>query len=265
MRLHALQTAVLFCASGAAAAAPSFSCDKASQPVEHMICADTQLAELDQQLADTYAALQAQPSTDAKRLRKEEDSWLSSVRNRCADRACVDAAYRQRIASLRQQSQQQASPAAYAETRPFPISEASWSAISATIGKACQFRMDLQEPRLPSFELDPAMRLPVMMKDSAVVVRRHGKERVAVLLKLGQETRCTVADAVALPSTDQAATLLSCGIFDLQSYGVGIRIRQQPGKTYYWEVTSDFHLVRQPLETLGATRSIRCSEPEFGE
>ncbi|MDP2832525.1 MAG: lysozyme inhibitor LprI family protein [Pseudomonadota bacterium] len=79
--------------------AASFDCGKAGTKVEKLICADDELSKLDEVLATAYA--DALKSPDPASLKTEQKAWLK-VRNRCADVACIQAAYRQRTEALSQ-------------------------------------------------------------------------------------------------------------------------------------------------------------------
>ncbi|HJR22491.1 MAG TPA: lysozyme inhibitor LprI family protein [Dongiaceae bacterium] len=96
-----------------AAADPSFDCAAAAAlPVEALICADTGLAELDRQLADSYHALLATRVGEAQLLlREEQRAWAERRATSCGvegDPAieegdatgCLIALYRARIAEL---------------------------------------------------------------------------------------------------------------------------------------------------------------------
>lgn len=88
-----------------AAEGPSFACDKvASGSIEEMICTDAGLSALDRQLAEIYAAAQAQATNEHPPvLKAEQRGWIKG-RNECwkADdaRACVEMEYTRRIAEL---------------------------------------------------------------------------------------------------------------------------------------------------------------------
>src|SRR4249920_3222457 len=80
------------------ARAATFDCDKASTFVEKVICSDTRLTNLDDQLGRQYKdALAASSNSGA--LKAEQRAWLSS-RNQCKDSDCVIKAYEARISSL---------------------------------------------------------------------------------------------------------------------------------------------------------------------
>jgi serine/threonine protein kinase len=81
---------------------PSFDCAKASSPVEHTICADPVLAELDVALAARYR--QALGSTSNKEaLRSRQRQWLKQ-REQCADASdifqCIQRHYRERLSQF---------------------------------------------------------------------------------------------------------------------------------------------------------------------
>lgn len=74
-------------------------CAKASSDVENMICEYADLEWLDHILSDTYTAvLNSVPNKHAVKL--DQKKWLKTVRDRCNDTDCIDAAYENRIADL---------------------------------------------------------------------------------------------------------------------------------------------------------------------
>lgn len=78
---------------------PSFDCAKASARVEHMICSSEELAAQDQVMVVAYKTALAS-STDKAKLKQAQVTWMTQVRNACADAACVLAAYNARDAQL---------------------------------------------------------------------------------------------------------------------------------------------------------------------
>jgi WD40 repeat protein/uncharacterized protein YecT (DUF1311 family) len=83
---------------------PSFDCARASTAVETMICNDAELATLDIDLTRAYRAARMTLEDPARRLlTKEQNGWIRA-RAACARsqavRACVEAAYRQRLTIL---------------------------------------------------------------------------------------------------------------------------------------------------------------------
>ena len=79
--------------------AASFDCDKAASPVEKMICSDSQLSELDSQLAGTYSTARTR-AADSDQLKHDQREWLKSIRKECQDVACFKDAYTARISAL---------------------------------------------------------------------------------------------------------------------------------------------------------------------
>ena len=80
------------------ARAATFDCDKASTFVEKVICSDTRLTNLDDQLGRQYKdALAASSNSGA--LKAEQKAWLSS-RDQCKDSDCIMKAYDDRISIL---------------------------------------------------------------------------------------------------------------------------------------------------------------------
>ena len=96
---------------------PTFDCAKAQGEVEHMVCSDPALAELDRRLDQVYQAAAAKATGKlAARLRAEQRGWVKG-RNDCwkakgretwltatwtvdTVQACVDAQYRLRTSEL---------------------------------------------------------------------------------------------------------------------------------------------------------------------
>lgn len=97
VRIHA-GALLIALAAAASAHGASFNCQAAHSPVEHRICDDAALSQLDTQLNDAYHAALAQ-AADAGTLAREQRAWLAT-RNRCADAACLDQAYHARLAAL---------------------------------------------------------------------------------------------------------------------------------------------------------------------
>lgn len=84
------------------AKAQSFDCREAEKPDELVICQQRDIAALDLQLTGLYSTLlRWLPSSEAKKFRQEQRSWLVS-RHRCGDDAqCVRVHYESRILALR--------------------------------------------------------------------------------------------------------------------------------------------------------------------
>jgi uncharacterized protein len=75
--------------------AASFDCAKAGTKVEKLICSTPSLSKLDSDLADIYKdALRKEPAT-----RQEQVSWIKD-RNKCADAACLETSYKERMDEL---------------------------------------------------------------------------------------------------------------------------------------------------------------------
>ncbi|HEY6816425.1 MAG TPA: lysozyme inhibitor LprI family protein [Croceibacterium sp.] len=89
----------------AAAAAPSFDCAKAHSAVEHAICADAALAELDREEARIYRLARAAPEANRDALRDRQRRFLAE-RDSCPESIvplaeCLRTAYLGDIAELR--------------------------------------------------------------------------------------------------------------------------------------------------------------------
>jgi uncharacterized protein len=81
-------------------AQPSFDCSKATQSVERLICASPELSGLDEMLGRSYAVAVDKLGAAGACLRIDQTRWLRSVRNACADDACLQRAYRLRLGEL---------------------------------------------------------------------------------------------------------------------------------------------------------------------
>lgn len=81
-------------------AKPSFDCRKASSSVERSICASPSLAESDSQLAQAFAATTSR-TADKVGLRKDQNKWRTTVRDKCRSDECIANAYRERTRALR--------------------------------------------------------------------------------------------------------------------------------------------------------------------
>ncbi len=83
-------------------AGPSFDCSKATAVVPVLICADAMLIGLDRDMAARYAAWRTAHPADADAV-TQQNAWVAR-RDACASasdrRACVTAAYQQRITAL---------------------------------------------------------------------------------------------------------------------------------------------------------------------
>jgi uncharacterized protein len=80
------------------AQAATFDCNKASNFVEKVICSDSRLTSMDDQLGRLYKDALATAS-DYEALKTEQKDWLSS-RNQCKDSDCIMRAYSDRISAL---------------------------------------------------------------------------------------------------------------------------------------------------------------------
>jgi len=77
----------------------SFDCGKASKKVEKMICSDTALSLLDEQLGEAYQeALASSPKPAI--VKAEQKTWIHTERNLCQNAGCLQLTYRQRIFAL---------------------------------------------------------------------------------------------------------------------------------------------------------------------
>jgi len=78
---------------------PSFDCVNASSAVEQMICAAPELARLDKQTAEAFGVVRSR-SMDPGEVTANQGRWRRTVRDICADAACIEQAYQARLAEL---------------------------------------------------------------------------------------------------------------------------------------------------------------------
>lgn len=83
---------------GCPAQAASFDCAKAQSFIEQMICNNSKLSKLDEDLSANYK-IALQDKSNAKALKKEQLAWLNEV-NACPDAECVSSNYAGRIVML---------------------------------------------------------------------------------------------------------------------------------------------------------------------
>jgi len=82
-----------------AAQAASFDCGKAGTKVERLICADSAISRLDDELAKIYGgALKLSP--DKNQLMQEQREWLKARNRKCSDERCLVISYQERIKEL---------------------------------------------------------------------------------------------------------------------------------------------------------------------
>jgi uncharacterized protein len=80
------------------AQAVMFDCKKGSSFVEKVICSDSRLSSMDDQVGRLYKEALAK-SSDDDAVRDEQKAWLKS-RNQCKDSDCIMKAYTDRISAL---------------------------------------------------------------------------------------------------------------------------------------------------------------------
>lgn len=89
-------------ASSVPASAASFDCNRARLPDEKAICASRQLSELDVEMSVRYQMLMGLVAMGTRGdMGEEQQSWLSARKKCGAKQACLLAAYRQRIQTLK--------------------------------------------------------------------------------------------------------------------------------------------------------------------
>jgi len=95
----AIPIAVLLCFYVPAIHAATFDCSKSLTQPERLICTDEMLSKADDHLATVYKQALRHSSTPEV-LRNQQRNWLTKVRNRCDDKACLKIAYNTRIQTL---------------------------------------------------------------------------------------------------------------------------------------------------------------------
>lgn len=90
----------LFCVASLASAA-SFDCTKAVADVEKLICSNSGILELDDQVnIDYHKALDEVNGELRSNLINQQKHWLKFMRNRCKDVLCIKQAYQSQIAGF---------------------------------------------------------------------------------------------------------------------------------------------------------------------
>lgn len=116
MRPVAIAALLLTTTTPALADGPSFDCDKAAAPAEHLICGDSELVRLDALLGETYGKRRAAlAAAERKALLDQQRDWLKNRLQRCGIAAqggepeeqqrwawapCLAERYRERLAAL---------------------------------------------------------------------------------------------------------------------------------------------------------------------
>ncbi|WP_411725859.1 lysozyme inhibitor LprI family protein [Methyloglobulus sp.] len=82
--------------------AASFDCTKAATHVEKLICSNSEISELDNEVnADYHKALDETNNELRTGLIKQQKHWLKFMRNRCKDELCLKHAYWSKLAELK--------------------------------------------------------------------------------------------------------------------------------------------------------------------
>lgn len=78
----------------------SFDCSKAGTAAEKMICANSELSRMDEQLSRIFQQALEQSPGEGKELKQAEQQWISKERDKCRNVACLSAAYKKRTTEL---------------------------------------------------------------------------------------------------------------------------------------------------------------------
>ncbi len=95
-----------------------FDCKYAKSHVEKLICADSGLSRLDEQMNMLFDKIQSETAGhDGETgkvidpVGKEQTVWRTTVRDQCKDAACLKSAYRTRLSDMRKNWAQALEPA----------------------------------------------------------------------------------------------------------------------------------------------------------
>lgn len=244
---------------------PSFSCAHVTSKVNHLICTSAVLSALDRELANVFQNMRGQP-LDQKKLRSDEDAWLAALHHDCQDAACIQQRYEARLAQLRVQSLQAASPAAYAETRPFAVPAALLAEAQALVGTPCSYQKNVVGPVIPGFAT-AARFLPVILAGGVTVVRQKDGRRFAFLtFSAPGSGSCEIRDVAALPASAVGDRFLQCSVADPALSGFGVRNGTTHALDGFWSVDPDTHkMERVAMGVLGIEKAVKCRQPESGE
>ena len=246
-------------------AGPSFDCGRVHSGVNKLICATPDIAALDRKLSADFNNAKYQGGSDGKTLQAAEDAWLRDVRNKCADVACLRIAYQARDAQILDDSLRAASPAAYADTRPFPVDPTILSEARSFVRQSCSSKpRDLHIARL-GFSTPKGFLVIVGPGEFFVEALEKSGARFAFLVQVADASgACTIRDVAALPAPDKANTYLQCSIEDI-GMGPGMRLAAKSDVVAFWTIDAETaKLQRQPIDVLGQD-TIRCRQPESGE
>ena len=83
------------------AAQPSFSCANAHTSGETAVCNDSELAQLDRNMAAEYGRAYSVASPDERELLRQTAHRFYAYRDRCPDRQCIASAYAGRMREIR--------------------------------------------------------------------------------------------------------------------------------------------------------------------
>jgi hypothetical protein len=244
---------------------PSFSCAHVTSQVNKLICGSNALSSLDRELANVFNNMRGQP-LDQKKLRLDENAWLAGLQRDCQDVACIQNSYQARLAALREQSLQAASPAAYAETRPFFAPAGLLSQARALVGTPCSYEHNVAGPIIPGFA--PAARfLPVILAGGVTVVREKDGARFAFLtFSPAGGSSCEIRDVVALPATAVGDRFLQCSVIDPALNGFGVRNLRTHQLDGFWSIDAESRkIARVAMGVLGIEKAVKCQQPESGE
>ena len=178
----------------------SFDCLKASTRIEKLICADSQLSNMDLLLARSYKQALSNTSHQTD-LKKEQRNWLKVVRGACTDTECLQQAYLSRITELT------GSVPTYITQEPEPEPEPDLEPEPVEIAQA------YTPPQLVQTDVQVQIEKPISIQDADVINRQIGELSVQIevltkvleeqnikLLSLPEQDRPTASQAISVIS-----------------------------------------------------------------
>ncbi|WP_129587805.1 lysozyme inhibitor LprI family protein [Herbaspirillum robiniae] len=208
----------LIMSSGSHAA--SFDCEKTINPVEEIICEQQEISDLDDLLDRTYKTV-LQISTKTISLKADQWNWLTNVRNRCSDAACLTDAYEARIFELEDRWEKQTNALngmlvrdKASKAKPF---EGNWK--SCQLFKAeeiCSSYRLIQNGKRICGELEQWATYRIYEGRLQATIQSANRASVELFCGPGSETKCTYENGAQEKWEKVKSSLSVCGnqLFD---------------------------------------------------
>ncbi|MCC6932705.1 MAG: DUF1311 domain-containing protein [Deltaproteobacteria bacterium] len=94
-----LNILLLYLATSSTLCAQSFDCRYASSLVENLICTNTELSDLDEQMTNAYHNIINILGSNS--IKENQRNWITTQRNKCDSTNCLISIYRARIFYLK--------------------------------------------------------------------------------------------------------------------------------------------------------------------